>query len=272
MRFIATTGLVATVVTSTVTVQHAEAATSVVVPPSVIDRAAVDRVVPGDAAVNVKTQFGAKGDGATDDTAAIQAAISGALGAGNPHSNLYFPSGTYVVTKPLEWKLPDGTWSTGASLIGQNRDRTILRLKDGAPGFGDPAAPKSIIVTASQNAGTDGGGNQAFNNFISDLTIDAGLNAGANGVDFLANNRGAIRNVVITAPPGAGNVGILMTRNFPGPAMIEDVAIRGFARGVLTAARQYGITFENFRTSGQRITGIDNPGNILSPKPPTGIR
>lgn len=250
---------------NTVAVRGAEAAVSVYVPSSVIDRPAVDRVVPADAAVNVKTQFGAKGDGLTDDTVPIQTAISAALGAGNPHSNVYFPSGTYIISQPLVWKLPNGTWSTGASLIGQNRDQTILRLKSGAPGFGNAAAPMSMIVTASQNAAADdGGGNQAFNNFIFDLTIDVGNNIGANGVDLVANNRGAIRNVVITAPPGTGNVGLLMTRKWPGPVMIEDVAIRGFARGVLAAAFQYGVTLENLRLFGQRVAGIDNTNNILS--------
>ena len=181
----------------------AAVASTEIVPWSAIDRPAVDRVVPADAALNVKTQFGAKGDGVTDDTAAIQAAISTAVGVGiNPKGNIYFPSGAYIVSKPLEWKLPNGTWSTGADLIGQNRDRTILKLKDGAPGFGNPAAPKSIIVTASQNATSDGGGNRAYNNFIFDLTIDVGRNnPGANGIDYMANNRGAIRNVVITAQP-----------------------------------------------------------------------
>lgn len=234
-----------------------------VVPASIIDHPAVDRVVPDDAAENVKTRFGAKGDGVTDDTAAIQAAISATVGLGP--SNLFFPSGTYVISKPLEWKLSDGSWSTGTDLIGQNRDHTILKLKDGASGFGDPAAPKSVIVTASQNGALDGGGNQAFNNFIFDLTIDVGRNnLGANGIDYMVSNRGAIRNVVIKAPAGSGNVGLNMTRRWPGPAVIEDVAIRGFSRGVLIGSMQYGITFENLRVSEQRVAGIENIDNILS--------
>lgn len=43
--------------------------------------------------VNVK-QFGAKGDGVTDDTEAIQAAI-------NAKKNLVFPSGVYCISKPV---------------------------------------------------------------------------------------------------------------------------------------------------------------------------
>ena len=47
---------------------------------------------------NVKTTYGAKGDGVTDDTAAIQKALN-ALGLSNP--TLYFPAGTYRITQTL---------------------------------------------------------------------------------------------------------------------------------------------------------------------------
>lgn len=54
--------------------------------------------------------YGAKGDGVTDDTVAIQAALNAAFGSsgsphgqGNPFINfeVYFPPGNYVVTAPL---------------------------------------------------------------------------------------------------------------------------------------------------------------------------
>jgi hypothetical protein len=58
---------------------------------------------------NVKSPlYGAKGDGTTDDTAAIQAAINAITGTAAPASNtrlakgvLYFPAGTYKVTSDL---------------------------------------------------------------------------------------------------------------------------------------------------------------------------
>jgi glucan 1,3-beta-glucosidase len=56
----------------------------------------------------VKTDFGAKGDGVTDDTAAINAAISaqGSCGPGCTGSTktpvlVYFPPGTYLVSSPI---------------------------------------------------------------------------------------------------------------------------------------------------------------------------
>jgi hypothetical protein len=47
---------------------------------------------------NVETNYGAVGDGVTDDTAAIQKAL-GALGPNNP--TLYFPAGTYRISQTL---------------------------------------------------------------------------------------------------------------------------------------------------------------------------
>jgi len=51
---------------------------------------------PADAGVrNVKSEFGAKGDGITDDTAAIQKAFD------SGKSTVYFPHGTYILRKPI---------------------------------------------------------------------------------------------------------------------------------------------------------------------------
>jgi hypothetical protein len=47
---------------------------------------------------NVKTSYGATGDGVTDDTAAIQRGLN-SLGPNNP--TLYFPTGTYRITQTL---------------------------------------------------------------------------------------------------------------------------------------------------------------------------
>lgn len=64
--------------------------------------------------VNVK-DFGAKGDGTADDTAAIQAAL-------NAGKEVFFPSGTYLISSNL--KLGDGHRVTGYG--------AILKIKDGA--------------------------------------------------------------------------------------------------------------------------------------------
>jgi hypothetical protein len=48
--------------------------------------------------VNVKTVFGAKGDGVTDDTAAIQAALNSLT---KSDAVLWFPNGNYLISSPL---------------------------------------------------------------------------------------------------------------------------------------------------------------------------
>lgn len=233
---------------------------------SAIDQPAVARSIPSDAVVDVKAEFGAKGDGRSDDTAAIQAAVSAAIGLDNTRGVLYFPNGTYVIKKSIEWRRTDGAWATAITVQGQNRDRTVLRLANASPDFTNAAAPRAMLVTASQNADASGGGNQAFNNFIFDLTVDVGAgNPGAIGIDYLANNRGAIRNVVVrAADPSSGSIGIAMTRRWPGPALLEDVRIEGFGTGIAVGRSEYAMTFEDLRLSGQRIAGIANVSNVLS--------
>ena len=59
--------------------------------------------------VNVKS-YGAVGDGTTDDTAAIQAAV-------NASDGVFFPSGTYKVTSPVTLKANNTVFGEGASSV-----------------------------------------------------------------------------------------------------------------------------------------------------------
>lgn len=63
--------------------------------------------------LNVKTDFGAVGDGVADDTAALQAAL-------NVGGAIYIPPGTYRVTSTL-------TQTVSAWVVGAGRTKTILR-------------------------------------------------------------------------------------------------------------------------------------------------
>jgi hypothetical protein len=80
--------------------------------------------------VNVQT-LGAKGDGATNDTASLQRAI-------DEHRVLYFPSGHYVVRDTL-------TLKANTVLIGLHPTLTQIDLLDETPGFQGVGAPKAVI-------------------------------------------------------------------------------------------------------------------------------
>jgi len=80
--------------------------------------------------VNVHT-LGVKGDGETDDTAAIQKAIEA-------HRALYFPSGHYLVKDTLNLK-PDTV------IIGLHPTMTQFVLLDGTAAFQGVGAPKALI-------------------------------------------------------------------------------------------------------------------------------
>ncbi len=70
--------------------------------------------------------FGAVGDGVTDDTAAIQAGISAAMAA---QCALYLPAGDYLITAALTASLTDTQFF---SLWGSGRGNTFIRLQGSA--------------------------------------------------------------------------------------------------------------------------------------------
>ena len=85
---------------------------------------------PCDTWVNIR-DLGAKGDGQTDDTAAIQNAIAN-------HRAIYFPSGFYIVRDTLKLR-PDSV------LIGLHPGATQIILPDGTATFAGSGAPKALL-------------------------------------------------------------------------------------------------------------------------------
>jgi hypothetical protein len=77
---------------------------------------------------NVKNDYGAKGDGVTDDTAAIQAAMEDLRNMpGNRWSTLYFPAGTYRLEKTLlNQRRQHNDW-LGCQIMGEDPATTILQ-------------------------------------------------------------------------------------------------------------------------------------------------
>lgn len=82
--------------------------------------------------VNLRA-LGVKGDGVSDDTAAIQKAI-------DEHRVLYIPEGRYIVTNTLHLK-PDTV------LIGLHPSMTQFDIPDGTPAFQGPGRPVPLLET-----------------------------------------------------------------------------------------------------------------------------
>jgi hypothetical protein len=70
--------------------------------------------------LNLKTQFGAVGDGVADDTAALQKALN-SLDFQGPHSILWIPSGTYRITGTLTM-----SEQIGVSVVGEDPATTTI--------------------------------------------------------------------------------------------------------------------------------------------------
>jgi hypothetical protein len=235
---------------------------------------------PADSGIINVRAYGAKGNGRTDDTAAILRALAASgedTGRSFWHDRIvYFPHGTYLVSAPLLKRYADGRFASGAQLVGEAQSNTIIRLADHAPGFDDPKHPRAVIFTASKllDGGPTGGGkdyvgagegNDAYMNFVEDLTIDVGHgNLGAAGIDFLGNNLDAIRNVTLRASADSGAVGLSMTRKWPGPTLVQNLTILGFDKGIVVANTEYGVTFDGIHMSGQRDIALHNNGNALA--------
>lgn len=235
----------------------------------------VDLRFPADARIFKVTDYGAKPNDNVDDTEKIQAAIAAALSSGSRYSAppfIYFPKGTYNVSAQLESRIGIGGWSdgwrAGMILVGESREGTVLQLGDKLVAFSEPKRPKAVIKTGSEKdtkSNPDGSGNRAFRHSLYNMTINVGRgNPGAIGIDYLANNRGAVEDVTICSSDGKGYAGMLMKRYGPGPALLKNVSIEGFNYGVWISNYEYSITFEHLTLKNQNIAGIHNKENVLN--------
>ncbi|MBA1289101.1 M10 family metallopeptidase C-terminal domain-containing protein [Pseudomonas japonica] len=120
--------------------------------------------------------YGAKGDGVSDDTAAIQAAINAAAKAGG--GEVYLPEGTYIVSGPNS----DGgclTLKSNVVLNGERLGLTTLKLAD------DSSADVAGLIHTVANANTS-------NATISNLTLDGNK----------ANTSGTVDGIVTGSATG----------------------------------------------------------------------
>ncbi len=211
--------------------------------------------------INVKqVPYRAKGDGRTDDTAAIQKAIDDWQGSGR---TILLPEGTYLISRPLRYTPGKGHGYN--NFRGVSPSRTILRLRDRT--FRDAAQPQPVL-SLGFNGRPDGTGVHAdwFNNNVGQFTIDTGTgNPGAIGLQYYSNNAGALRNVKIVSPDATGVIGLdLGYADQNGPCLVKSVEIDGFATGVRSGATVNSQTAEDIRVTNCSKVGWENGGQCLS--------
>lgn len=126
----------------------------------------------------IVTAFGAIGDGTTDDTAAIQAAIDAAEVAGGV---VYFPIGTYRITSALT--IQPASASQSIRLLGASMN-------------GDPATNTFGAVIVQETANTNGlaFGTNAYHAFVEHLKI-MGPTGNSSGYGLSANRNIHTNNV-----------------------------------------------------------------------------
>jgi len=182
--------------------------------------------------------YSAKGDGVTDDTEPLQRALNENVGR---HKALYFPKGTYLVSRTLTWpKKWNGRDNWGKTMLrGEQRDLTTIRLKDGS--FTNASKPEAIMWCGGF------GSADWFHNYVENLTFDVGAqNPGAIALQFYSNNSGAVRDCRFTAGEGSGVVGLdLAHRDMNGPLLVRNCEVIGFQVGIACARSVNSQTFEH---------------------------
>jgi Pectate lyase superfamily protein len=212
--------------------------------------------LPGDSGFISVRDFGAKGDGITDDTEVLKKIFgSGKQDKGGSIRAIYIPNGVYLVSETLEWgdKRKD-VW-------GESRDGVIIKLKDNCAGFQDPNNPKKVLQVEF------GHGGQNFDQNLHNITVDIGRgNSGAIGIGFHTNNGGGVFDVAIRSsdPQKRGHIGLSLDKAWPGPGMIKNVYIDGFDTGIYITHDQYSMTFEHILLTNQRQLGVLNSWNTVA--------
>ncbi|KAI0029202.1 exo-beta-1-3-glucanase [Vararia minispora EC-137] len=197
---------------------------------------------------NVK-DFGAKGDGVTDDTAAINAAIQsggrctlGCSGESTTPATVFFPQGTYLVSSPII-----AIYYT--ELVGDAKSPPTLKASAGFTGIAvidaDPYAASGANWYINQNNFY-----RSVRNFHIDLTAMPATTS-ATGLHWQVSQATSLYNIVVdmSTASNTAHQGIFMENGSGG--FMGDLVFNGGKFGVWVGNQQFtvrNITVNNAQT------------------------
>jgi DNA-binding beta-propeller fold protein YncE len=192
---------------------------------------------------NLQT-LGAKGDGETDDTKAIQDAI-------DKYPAIYVPQGMYRITETLKLK-------SNTVLIGLNPIATEILLKDNTPAFGGFGGHKPMIETSKGGA-----------NIITGIGISSGrINPRAVACKWMAGENSYMNDVKFLG----GHGGMNKPGEQAGPGLYKgnDSDMWDTQYWSLWITDGGGGTFKNiwsantYATAGAYVSNTSTPGRIYA--------
>jgi hypothetical protein len=214
--------------------------------------------------LDVTTVEGVDSTGQRDSTLGLNRAIRQARES-SPARTLFLPSGTYLVsdtvlgvndlTRGSTLRSGDGTVVSRTDrtivLVGSTRGprRPVIRLKDGAAGFGDPEHPRPVVEIRCE---VDPGGreepNMGFFNGFRGIDIDLGAgNPGSIGLKFDAAQSSFLEDVRIEARDGFAGFSALPGRN----STTGNIEVVGGRYGIQVDGTSLGATIVGARLRGQ---------------------
>ena len=196
---------------------------------------------------NVKTDFGAIGDGKADDTSAIQAALDfvsadgnqtrrdGGFGTTGAPAVVYLPGGTYRLSKPIHSYVQ-------TVVVG---DPTNMPILQAAPDF--PASEKFLFY------GFDSNYDSTINFYIGlrNVVLDSTLVPPSQNItllDWAVSQNVQLSNVAFRmVKGGTAHTGLSMPEG-GSPLMMNDLVFEGGSVGIRMNEQQYhfkGLTFKS---------------------------
>ena len=191
----------------------------------------------GGAVINVKhPDYGAVGDGTTDDTTAIQAAIA----AMTDGSAILFPAGTYVVSSTLTLSsLSDITLIFEGGVL---EESTVLSTPVLTLSSCSGVVIRGARITGAEDSSNfDGASSNRSGIYLASCTdvsvSDVFISGKSWGIEFLSTNRACVRNAVVQ---GFGVNGVSGLNSHSGVRVrsctevsVVDSFFRGIGSGVL---------------------------------------